>query len=54
MYVFVTLTPWQDISKAARLLKLTVSNRKWNQFCTNSLKEIFLIRFKTVSDVHFQ
>ena len=54
MYVFITLTPWQDISKAAKLLKLTVSNRKRNQFCTNSLKEMFLTRFKTVSDVHFQ
>ena len=36
------------------LLKFTVIDKRMALFCTNSLKEAFLTRFKTVSDVHLQ
>ena len=54
MYVFVSLIPWQDMSKAATLLKFTISKQNSDQFCKNSLKEVFLSRFKKVSDNHLQ
>ena len=54
MYIFVSLIPWQDMSKTATLLKFTISKQNNDQFCKNPLKEVFLSCFKKVSDNHLQ
>ena len=54
LYIFISLAPWKEISKAGKVSKLAASDLSNDYFCPNWLKEESLRCLKTVSDVLMQ
>ena len=46
LYIFISLTPWKDISNAGKVSKLAVSDRNNNYSRPDWLKEVSLTCFK--------